>query len=222
MSLTLQLHTLSLCTAGTPPHPLLPPLTLHIPAGCVHTLMGPSGSGKSSLLAAVAGTLPPNLHFAGHIHLNGQRIDHWPTERRRVGLLFQDALLLPHLNVLENLLFAVPAGPRAARLQAATQALQDMGLTHAAAADPATLSGGERARVALARALLAQPQALLLDEPFAQLDAPLRARMRQLLQNTVRQRHIPALLVTHDPADVADPAHLTQLGTPNHPQATPC
>ncbi|HEX5783701.1 MAG TPA: ATP-binding cassette domain-containing protein [Burkholderiaceae bacterium] len=211
MSLSVHLNQLALAPAGHPARVLLGPLQLNIPAGCVHTLMGPSGSGKSSLLAAIAGTLHPALVCQGHIRLNGTAIDTWPTERRRIGLLFQDALLFPHLTVLENLLFAVPAGPRPARLQTAHQALTDMALAHLANADPASLSGGERARVALARALLAQPQALLLDEPFAQLDLPLRARMRQLLFDTVRQRHIPALLVTHDPADVADPAHLTQL-----------
>jgi putative thiamine transport system ATP-binding protein len=190
---------------------LLRDLQLHIAPGTVHTLMGDSGSGKSSVLAAVCGTLAPALHWQGEIQLNGQRIDGLPTRARRVGILFQEDLLFAHMTVRENLLFAVPAGPQAAREALVVQALADVEMSAFLQADPATLSGGQRARVALARALLAQPQALLLDEPFSKLDASLRQRMRDLVFGLVRQRQIPALLVTHDAADVADPACLTQL-----------
>jgi putative thiamine transport system ATP-binding protein len=190
---------------------LLGDLHLHIAPGTVHTLMGDSGSGKSSVLAAVCGTLAPALHWEGEIHLNGQRIDSLPTRARRVGILFQEDLLFAHMTVRENLLFAVPAGPQAAREALAAQALADVEMAAFLQADPATLSGGQRARVSLARALLAQPQALLLDEPFSKLDASLRQRMRDLVFGLVRQRQIPALLVTHDAADVANPACLTQL-----------
>jgi putative thiamine transport system ATP-binding protein len=190
---------------------LLRDLQLHIAPGTVHTLMGDSGSGKSSVLAAVCGTLAPALHWQGEIQLNGQRIDGLPTRARRVGILFQEDLLFAHMTVRENLLFAVPAGPQAAREALVVQALADVEMSAFLQADPATLSGGQRARVSLARALLAQPQALLLDEPFSKLDASLRQRMRDLVFGLVRQRQIPALLVTHDAADVADPACLTQL-----------
>jgi putative thiamine transport system ATP-binding protein len=190
---------------------LLRDLHLHIAPGTVHTLMGDSGSGKSSVLAAVCGTLAPALRWEGEIHLNGQRIDSLPTRARRVGILFQEDLLFAHMTVRENLLFAVPAGPQAAREALAAQALADVEMAAFLQADPATLSGGQRARVSLARALLAQPQALLLDEPFSKLDASLRQRMRDLVFGLVRQRQIPALLVTHDAADVANPACLTQL-----------
>lgn len=206
MSLDITLHTLS--TAGTP---LLRDVQLRVPSGIIHTVMGASGSGKSSLLAAICGTLPDGLVFEGSISLHGHRLEHLPTERRRVGILFQDDLLFAHMTVFENLLFAVPPGPKPERLACVTQGLQALEMSAFAQADPATLSGGQRARVALMRALLAQPQALLLDEPFSRLDAALRERMRQFVFTLVRQRHIPVLLVTHDWADVADPAHLTRL-----------
>jgi putative thiamine transport system ATP-binding protein len=195
----------------TPAGVLMADLALDVPAGVVHTVRGPSGSGKSSLLAAVCGTLGAGLEFEGTVVLNGKRIDTLPTHRRRVGLLLQEDLLFAHLTVLENLLFAVPAGPRAAREARAREALSEVELQHVANADPATLSGGQRARVALARALLAEPQALMLDEPFSKLDAPLRQRMRALVFAAVAARGIPAILVSHDAADVADPRRLTVL-----------
>jgi putative thiamine transport system ATP-binding protein len=199
MSLELQVQRLA-----SPAGVLLQDLHIRIEAGTVHTLMGASGTGKSSLLAAVCGTLDAALRFEGSVTLNGRALDHLPPQARKVGILFQDALLFPHLDVRENLLFAVPRGPAAARNAHVQQALADMELTDFAQADPATLSGGQRARVALARALLAQPQALLLDEPFSKLDAALRARMRTLVFDTIAERNIPALLVTHDAQDVAD------------------
>lgn len=195
--------------------PLLHNLTLRVPGGIIHTVMGASGSGKSSLLAAICGTLSEPLAFEGDIRLKGQRIDHLPTEQRHVGILFQEDLLFAHMTVAENLLFAVPPGPRAQRLAVVMQGLQDLAMTDFAAANPATLSGGQRARVALMRALLAQPQALLLDEPFSKLDAALRSRLREFVFALVKTRGIPVLLVTHDRDDIADPQHLTDLSTPN-------
>ena len=185
-------------------------LQIDVPPGTVHTVMGASGCGKSSLLAAVCGTLVPVFTFEGAVSLNGQRIEALPTEQRRVGILFQDDLLFAHMTVRENLLFAVPAGPKAKREAMAKQALDDLELPGFAHADPATLSGGQRARIALVRALLAQPHALLLDEPFSRLDADLRSRMREFVFATVRTRQIPVLLVTHDEADVADAGQLTR------------
>ncbi|HOF52787.1 MAG TPA: ATP-binding cassette domain-containing protein [Rhodoferax sp.] len=206
--MSLHIHITRLATPDTT---LVSNLGITIAPGTVHTLMGDSGSGKSSVLAAICGTLDGALAFEGEVLLDGARIDTLPTQARRVGLLFQEDLLFAHMTVRENLLFAVPKGPQAGREAQVQQALADVEMVDSLHANPATLSGGQRARVALARALLAQPLALLLDEPFSRLDAALRARMRALVFGMVRARNIPALLVTHDAADVADPALCTHL-----------
>lgn len=195
----------------SPQRSLIEDLHFSVADGCVHTLMGPSGCGKSSLLAAVCGTLPEALTFDGNVTLHGARIDALPTQARRIGILFQDDLLFAHMTVRENLLFAVPRGPQAAREAAVQQLLEDVEMAPYLNADPARLSGGQGARISLARALLAQPKALLLDEPFSKLDAQLRGRMRALVFKLVKARNIPALLVTHDEADVADVALMTRL-----------
>jgi putative thiamine transport system ATP-binding protein len=204
---------LQLKSLRSPQGVLLQGLDLTVDAGSVHTLMGPSGCGKSSVLAAVCGTLDPALVFEGSVWLKGRRIDTLPTQARKVGILFQDDLLFAHLTVRENLLFALRSGPQPEREAAVAQVLLDVEMQGFGAADPATLSGGQRSRIALARALLAQPDALLLDEPFSKLDAALRGRMRELVFGLVAQRGIAALLVTHDAADVADTARLTLLGS---------
>lgn len=207
MSLHLHVDTLTTATST-----LVTGLDIHVAPGAIHTVMGPSGSGKSSLLAAVVGSLPPGLQFRGSVTLAGQVIDKLPTERRQVGILFQDDLLFAHMTVAENLLFGVPAGPLAARRARVAQGLHDLEMGAFANADPATLSGGQRARVALMRALLADPRALLLDEPFSKLDAALRTRVREFVFALVRKRQIPVLMVTHDADDMADPALVTRLG----------
>lgn len=209
---------------GNTQRTLLRGLRFEVPPGTVLTLMGPSGCGKSSVLAAIAGTLDSGaedaepLRLDGSIRLNGVDLSLVPTARRGVGLLFQDALLFPHLTVAENLLFAVPPGARASRRARVQQALQDAGLAGFGDRDPATLSGGQQARVALMRALLAQPRALLLDEPFSRLDTALRSHFRAFVFDHIRARGIPAVLVTHDRADAADPARVLELagGGPYH------
>lgn len=206
MSLDVVVH--SLRVAGTL---LLRDLSISVPRGTVHTLMGDSGSGKSSLLAALCGTAAPAVDFQGSVSLEGRRVDGLSSRQRRIAILYQDDLLFAHMTVRENLLFAVPAGPRPQREALVAQALLDLELPGFADTNPATLSGGQRARISLMRALLAQPATLLLDEPFSRLDAALRDRMREFVFATVRSRDIPALLVTHDEADVADPQRLTRL-----------
>ncbi len=191
---------------------LVPPLSARVEPGEVLVLMGESGSGKSSLLAFMAGLLEPPLEVRGALWLDGRDITANPTEQRRIGLLFQDDLLFPHLNVLENLLFAVPAGPsRPQRAALAEQALARAGLAGYATRAPGSLSGGQRARVSLLRALLAQPRALLLDEPFGKLDAALRQRMREFVFAELRAQQVCAVLVTHDLQDVPAGASVLQL-----------
>ena len=130
---------------------------------------------------------------------------------RRVGILFQDDLLFPHLTVLENLLFALPAGAAAERRARAEAALASAGLAGYGPRLPHTLSGGQRSRVSVLRALLAQPQALLLDEPFSRLDMALRERFRAFVFERLREQRIPAVLVTHDAHDVPAGAQVIQL-----------
>lgn len=172
------------------------------PGDCV-TLMGPSGCGKSTLLSFVAGSLDPAFSAGGHVLLDGEDVTGWPTEHRRLGLQFQDDLLFPHLSVASNLAFGLASSvrdrsERKARVEAA---LAEAGLDGLGGRDPATLSGGQRARVALMRTLLAEPRALLLDEPFNRLDARLRDDMRAFVFAHARARALPMLLVTHDEAD---------------------
>lgn len=190
-------------------------LNLSVENGQIATLMGASGSGKSSILAAVAGTLSESLRFKGSVSLNGRRLDDLPTSHRNVGLLFQDDLLFAHMTVFENLLFAVPASDtgedKKSRHETVNQALIEADLGGFGDRDPATLSGGQRARVALMRALLAKPKALLLDEPFSKLDAVLRERFKEFVFSHVRARNIPVLMVTHDHADVADANLVVEL-----------
>jgi putative thiamine transport system ATP-binding protein len=191
---------------------LLDGLTARVGPGEVLAVMGPSGAGKSSLLGHLCGTLAPGLAGSGGVRVDGRSVESLPTVQRRIGILFQDDLLFPHMTVLDNLLFALPAGGRAQRVAAAEQALARADLAGFGARLPHTLSGGQRARVSVLRALLAQPRALLLDEPFSRLDAALRARFRAFVFERLREAGVPAVLVTHDAADVPAGAQLVQLG----------
>jgi putative thiamine transport system ATP-binding protein len=186
-------------------------LSARIARGEVLAVMGASGSGKSSLLAWIAGTLEPPFEARGRLTLDGDDLTHVPIEQRRIGLLFQDDLLFPHFSVRHNLLFALPAGLRAERVAAADTALAEAGLGGYGERMPASLSGGQRSRVSLLRTLLAEPRAVLLDEPFSKLDATLRAQMRDFTFGLLRARGVPAVLVTHDVADVPPGAQRISL-----------
>jgi ABC-type Fe3+/spermidine/putrescine transport system ATPase subunit len=172
----------------------LGPVSLAIPSDRVLVVLGPSGAGKTVLLETLAGLRP---QLGGQVHLAGADITGHPPERRRIGLVFQDAALFPHLTVRDNVSF----GPRAVRMTGPDRTgelLSQLGITHLADRAPRSLSGGERQRVALARALAIQPDLLLLDEPLSALDQPTREDMRTLLQRLLAELNIPAAHVTHD------------------------
>jgi len=190
---------------------LIRPFSLGIAAGETVTLMGASGTGKSTLLAFIAGDLEAPFTAEGTVSLEGRNLDGVPPERRRIGRLFQDDLLFPHLTVAENILFGMPRGPRVERLKRVEAALAEAELEGFGARPPHTLSGGQRARVALMRALVAEPRAMLLDEPFNKLDAELREAMRDFVFAHIAMRRIPCLMVTHDHADVPEKGRVLLL-----------
>lgn len=182
-------------------------VTLEVADGETVAVLGPNGAGKSTLLDVVAGLLRPDR---GHVVLDGRELTRVevgaaevlvPAYDRQVGLLAQDPLLFPHLSVRENVAFG-PRSRRTARTRARRAAdswLDDLGLTELADRRPDQLSGGQAQRAALARALAAQPQLLLLDEPMAALDVAMRPELRQSLRRVLAER--TALVVTHDVLD---------------------
>jgi putative thiamine transport system ATP-binding protein len=200
MSGALRLEQVAISLAG---RVLIPPLDLCVMPGEVLTLMGPSGSGKSTLLSFLGGTLPGMFRASGRVWIGEREVTALAPQRRRIGILFQDDLLFPHLSVGENLAFGLEPSlrTRGARAQRIEAALAEADLAGFAPRDPATLSGGQRARVALLRLLLAAPQALLLDEPFNKLDAALRAEFRRFVFAHAEAAGVPVLMVTHDAAD---------------------
>ena len=151
----------------------------------------------------MGGFLDPVFSARGRVFVDGTEVTALKPEDRHVGVLFQDPLLFPHMSVGGNLMFALPEAVRgrAARAERVAQALEGVGLAGLEARDPATLSGGQKARVALARVLASSPRALLLDEPFSKLDAELRAQTRELVFSKASESGLPVLLVTHDEAD---------------------
>ena len=183
--------------------PLFAPLTLEIGGGDICVLSAPSGAGKSTLLRWVAGIPTEGLKAQGCIWLNSQKIDALPAERRRIGLMFQQPLLFPHLSVADNLGFGLPAAIKGETRKAQIEeALAVAGLEGMGGRDPETLSGGQQARIALLRTLLAKPEALLLDEPFSSLDDNRRTQIVGLVQREAQRLNLPVLLVSHDPRDV--------------------
>jgi molybdate transport system ATP-binding protein len=173
-------------------------------AACLQTdatlvLCGPNGAGKSTLLLALLGLLDGERV---HLHIDGLPMHPLPAEQRRLGYVPQGYGLLPHLDVRGNLAFARSCLPPSRRAAVDIDAaLCDFGLQDLGGRAVHALSGGERQRLALARAMLARPRALLLDEPFAALDLPHRQQMRQLLAARLRQWQLPAIVISHDPAD---------------------
>lgn len=183
---------------------LFPSLSLEVAPGSVTSVVGPSGSGKSSLLNYICGFTPHAISAEGNVLIGEKNLTMLPPQARGLGRLFQDPLLFPHLDVAGNLLFGLRAGgSRRDRNERVDDALSAVGLDGFGSRDPATLSGGQQARVALLRVLLSEPCALLLDEPFRALDDDNRERVRNLVFTEATRRSLPTLLVTHDQDDVA-------------------
>ena len=180
-------------------HDAVQGVSLTLTKGQIGVLIGPSGCGKTSLLRAVAGL---ERLATGRVTMDGRLLadteTHVPAEARRIGMVFQDYALFPHLNVRDNVAFGVRDLPAAARQQRIEQVLDLVGLAHAAKRAPHQLSGGQQQRVALARALAPQPQLLLLDEPFSNLDVDLRERLAHDIRAILKQAGTTALFVTHD------------------------
>ncbi|NOH79593.1 ATP-binding cassette domain-containing protein [Vibrio sp. RE86] len=179
--------------------------SVEVKAGEILTLMGPSGCGKSTLLDAIAGHLSKEFQLSGKVSLNDKPLNDLEPHKRGVGILFQDDLLFPHLNVWENLAFALPNSVKGnERKHQALEALKSIELSKLSEAYPDQISGGQRARISLTRMLLAKPKLVLLDEPFSKLDKTLRDQFRCWVIEQLKAADIPALLVTHDQEDVPD------------------
>lgn len=195
----LQLRSLTI--AFDEQQPLIEGLDISVSGGELRLLQGPSGCGKSTLLGVISGAGDSAVRWTGQITLNGVDIASLPAEQRGVGLMFQDGLLFPHMSIGDNLAFGLAARHRRDRAAHVEAALVAADLTGFADRDPSSLSGGQAARVALMRTLLAEPQALLMDEAFSALDPELRHGFGMFVRDQIRDRQIPALLVSHDPAD---------------------
>ncbi len=176
-------------------------VSLGLNPGQIGVLIGPSGCGKTSLLRAVAGL---ERCASGRVVMDGEALSdtatgvHVPPERRRIGMVFQDFALFPHLSVADNVAFGIAGLPRSERAARVQELLELVGLDHAAQRAPHQLSGGQQQRVALARALAPRPRLLLLDEPFSSLDVDLRERLAHEVRAILKESGTTALLVTHD------------------------
>jgi putative thiamine transport system ATP-binding protein len=207
---------------------------IHLAKGELLVITGPSGIGKSTLLHWLLGNIPQHVAISGKIMLSGTDITHLAIEQRRVGLLMQDVYLFPHLNVQDNICFALPKSPqlfldkpqrflnkpqrfsktqpslsnplqcssKKQRRLAAMNMLEQVNLVHLANRYPQNLSGGERSRVGLIRALANQPKVMLLDEPFAALDPSTREQMGHWAFQKLAEQNIPSVMVSHDIEDI--------------------
>ncbi|MFP3948319.1 MAG: ABC transporter ATP-binding protein [Longimicrobiales bacterium] len=183
-------------------HPALVDIDLRVDSSEVVAVVGASGCGKTTLLRLVAGLEVPD---AGSIRIDGREVagdEAWvQPEDRGVGLVFQDFALFPHLRVGENVAYGLRGGRRERRERSARM-LEMVGLEGLADRYPHQLSGGQKQRVALARALAPSPRILLLDEPFSNMDLPLKTRLQAQLARLLRRTEVPTLVVVHDVEDV--------------------
>jgi iron(III) transport system ATP-binding protein len=182
-----------------PAHLAVEDLTLDVASGEILCLLGPSGCGKTTLLRLIAGFETPD---EGAVRIAGAEVagpSTWvPPDRRRIGFVFQDYALFPHLTVLQNVAFGLRGADRADRERRAAEVLDLVGLTIFSGRYPHQLSGGQQQRVALARALAPQPAVILLDEPFSNLDAALRGATRDEVRQILKRTGTTTVLVTHD------------------------
>lgn len=184
-------------------------LSFVIEPGEILVVMGPSGSGKSTILSWLTGTLDKRLRASGEVWLGAVRLNQVAVEQRMLGLMLQQDYLFPHMSVGQNLKFGLRGGTKAERHTRVIDSLANAGLEGMMDRDPATLSGGQRARVSLLRTLLSDPCALLLDEPFSRLDVTLREQIRDFTWRSAAK--LPTLLVTHDEADIPPQATILNL-----------
>jgi molybdate transport system ATP-binding protein len=208
---------------------------LAVEPGELVVLVGPNGAGKSTLLRAIGGLLAID---SGRVELDGELLDdpetdHFvPARQRSIGVVFQDRLLFDHMSILDNVAFGLRS--RGTRRRQAHRAARDwlerLGLAELAGSRPPQLSGGQAQRVALGRALAFKPRLLLLDEPFAALDATTRVEVRRDLRRHLATLDTPKIVVTHDPVEavtiadrivVLEAGHVTQDGVPDDVRARP-
>ncbi len=203
---------------------VLSELNLSIDANQITCLLGPSGSGKSTLLRLAAGL--ENVQ-AGRIELGGELLAsaeiNPPPEARPVGLMFQDNALFPNMSVAENIAFGIQAASNVSRQARVSELLDMIGLSGYAERYPHQLSGGQQQRITLARSIAAEPQVLLMDEPYASIDVTLRGSLREAARLTLKANGMTSVLVTHDPYEamemadviaVLDHGRIMQIGTP--------
>ena len=223
MSTVLSLHGIS--KSFLPGTPVLQEVSLQLERGEMVCLLGPSGCGKTTLLRLIAGFEEPS---AGTISLSGEVVSQpgrlVPPEERRIGMVFQDYALFPHLTVGQNIQFGLVRYRAAERRERLADMLQLVNLQGLEARYPHELSGGQQQRIALARALAPWPQLVLLDEPFSNLDTNLRQQLRHELRDILSQTHTPSILVTHDQEEalsladtlaVIDQGWVRQVATPD-------
>jgi len=190
---------------------------LHLETGAIGCLLGPSGCGKTTLLRTVSGfvTASEGSVIIGERLVSGDHV-HVPPEERKVGMVFQDFALFPHLNVRSNIAFGLRQLHADQQRDVVDEMLSLTGMSSNAQAMPHELSGGQQQRVALARALAPEPALLLLDEPFSGLDASLREQLAREVRDLLKERHVTALMVTHDQHEamaIADQVTLMQGGS---------
>ena len=181
---------------------LIKNLNLTVQNGEILCVFGTSGVGKSTLINVIAGVYEDNLVFEGDIILNGKKLNNVPTEKRKIGLLLQDGTLFPHLTVEQNIFFGMNKKLTFKEKSFLISSnLKNSRMSGFEDRYPHTLSGGQKSRVACLRAILSEPNVLLLDEPFSSLDPDHRNSFREFVLNKVKENKIPCLLVTHDEND---------------------